>query len=281
MLNRSTGQPVLIIGMHRSGTSLVAGAVARLLAVDLAPGPLPSNPHGQFERLDLRAHLDLLLLLRRSTWRRPPVVGHPPGWLSNLVARRAARRLGSGAQMWKDPRLAVTLDTWTQHLPTARIVLVIRHPHEVAESLRRRDGTSVSDGLELWESYNRAALGSLAGRTVFVVRHDEMLRVPGASVAELATWLGVDDADRLAAASASIVVEETTAQGETDRSSTTPESVCALWSTIAHWQGVHRIAAEDVPGRTPSSPPSATAIELIVSAGRTARRWSAHRRSMR
>ncbi len=148
---------ILVVGMHRSGTSLL-GCILQALGVTL-PGPLlpgdTNNPEGYFERSDITALQEELLIDLQRWW--PSESGLQPlpeGWLGTPRAQRAAiclRRLlkvdiaeQQGAWAIKDPRSSLLLPLWRQvadelKLPL-RLLLAIRDPAEVVVSLVGRDG---------------------------------------------------------------------------------------------------------------------------------------------
>ena len=134
--------PVLVIGgMHRSGTSLVA-AVCQSAGLDVGAELLPghaSNPLGHFEDLDFyRFHEAALTAAGRvpagyGISDAPVVVdASARGRAEALVA---ARRAGGRPWGWKDPRTVLFLDFWLEMLPEARFLFVFRDPAEVADSL--------------------------------------------------------------------------------------------------------------------------------------------------
>jgi len=148
-----TSTVLLILGMHRSGTSAVAGVLARLgvrFGNDLMPAA-PSNPKGFYEhnRIVLINH-HLLTTLGRA-WNDPRPL--PVGWHQDsrlAVYREALQELiiseFSQIPLWgiKDPRICRLLPLWIPLLQdmgiAIRIVHVTRHPDEVALSLLARDG---------------------------------------------------------------------------------------------------------------------------------------------
>ena len=71
---------ILVVGMHRSGTSLL-GSILGALGVAL-PGPLipgdQHNPAGYFERSDITALQEELLIDLQRWWPRPT---QPTMWL--------------------------------------------------------------------------------------------------------------------------------------------------------------------------------------------------------
>ena len=165
--------PLLIAGMHRSGTSLV-GSLMQRLGVDLGEHLVPAdrnNPRGYQEDADLVA-LHGALLARLTG---PAPEGHGDwGWNgTDLVAEEALRTAvpqlraavaGRGPGPWgfKDPRTTVALEAWAEALPEARFLLVYRCPWEVAASMQRVGAEEFLRhpewGAAVWTAYNRRLL---------------------------------------------------------------------------------------------------------------------------
>ncbi len=200
------GQPycVLVVGMHRAGTSAVASALGELgLALPRAGdlvGPGFGNELGHFESHSLMAICDEVLACLGGTWDLPPAqaLGPEECWdeeLRLLVAKaaqgfEAAFDARDRAICWKDPRSALLLPFWRRAIsrPMAA-VLAVRDPLEVAMSLDRRNALGLPTGLALWERYYRRALAGLEGLPVYVSWFEEAIGEPDAWKAELAGWL--------------------------------------------------------------------------------------------
>ena len=155
---------VVVLGMHRSGTSLVAGCLQRL-GVDFGPRlmpPDPDNPRGYFEHNDVvNLHDRLLLALDRSWDETAPF---PADWWldaarldpyrQQLLA--VLRRDFPDAPLWgiKDPRLCSLLpwwqSVWQETGSRPLFILVRRDPAEVASSLAKREGMSAAKASLLW-----------------------------------------------------------------------------------------------------------------------------------
>lgn len=175
---------VLVLGMHRSGTSAVA-RVVNLLGIPLLAGddllePDHMNPRGYWESEALMRFDDELLEAAGGSWSHPPV---SPDWGGAAGLRdRARAAFGasfSGEWVWKDPRASVTLPFWLSAFEIEPVVvLVYRDPREVAASLARRDGFSERRSLALWERYVRAALTNAAGLPAFVTGYADLLADP-------------------------------------------------------------------------------------------------------
>ncbi|MCP9815999.1 glycosyltransferase [Synechococcus sp. GreenBA-s] len=158
---------ILVVGMHRSGTSLL-GSLLPQVGVPV-PGELIDadhhNPEGYFERSDITALQEQLLLdLDRwwpsqkgvlplpLNWRDHPASEQTVEQLHALLAGEMARH--SGPWAIKDPRTSLLLPLWRRvahdlGLPL-KVVLCLRDPREVSTSLLRRD--RLSAGMTAWRA---------------------------------------------------------------------------------------------------------------------------------
>ncbi|MGO9419776.1 sulfotransferase family protein [Roseiarcus sp.] len=154
---------VVVLGMHRSGTSSVAGALVRLGGC--APRHLlpasPDNAHGFWESTVVIALNEEVLAAGGSgwkDWRRFDI--SRVGSADLRAFRNRARSIllkefgGAGIPVIKDPRMCRLMRFWQPVFEDVRwapqVVLPIRSPLEVAWSLRRRDGLGVGAGCLLW-----------------------------------------------------------------------------------------------------------------------------------
>lgn len=149
--------PVILLGMHRSGTSLIA----RLLDdLGLFQGDELQDDHESTHFLEIN---DTLMKRVGATWDNPAPVR---GFLENADAvgltlkclradlqgrqiagylgrKRYAKSRGLGKLDepwgWKDPRTVFTLPLWLQLFPSAKLVYIVRNGVDVASSLRVRE----------------------------------------------------------------------------------------------------------------------------------------------
>ena len=154
---------VLVLGMHRSGTSAVSGALTKLGCGSpktlMAAGG--DNPRGYFESAAMARFHDELLQSAGSHWSdwRP----FNPDWRRSSVAGQFLQRAKDlfaaefgnlPLPILKDPRVCRFAPFWLEALRdmrmTPRIVMPIRSPLDVAKSLKRRDGFSLGRGMALW-----------------------------------------------------------------------------------------------------------------------------------
>lgn len=185
---------IIILGMHRSGTSALTRALGALGA--WAGDDRHLGPHQ--ENVPLRHVNEKLLQRSGGAWDCPP-----PGseWLSStdstaLASRARAtleREFGNfeAVTVWKDPRTCVTLPFWLDRLgvETPVLVLVYRHPTEVAASLSTRNGLGIGHSYALWERYNADALRAASGLPMIVLSYAEIVTDPAGVLAGVAASL--------------------------------------------------------------------------------------------
>lgn len=153
---------LVVLGMHRSGTSSVAGALALLGA--RAPRtlmqPAEDNPKGFWESEVLAGLNDRLLQSGGSSWhdwRRfdlAAVADVLPTFRAEAADKLAAEFDDADLIVLKDPRICRLFGFWRSVLEDGgyRVVVVspLRPPAEVAASLMARNAMSRSHALRLW-----------------------------------------------------------------------------------------------------------------------------------
>ena len=162
-----------VLGMHRSGTSLLTGTLqeAGLVLGDVVTAA-PFNQKGNRESLPIRTLHDDLLAAAGGSWSTPPdrVSWRPVHQVlrDQLIARFADEPIWG----FKDPRTLLCLEGWLDGLPDLELVAMVRHPLEVAASLLLRDGLPVDQGLRLWQHYNQRLLHWTERRPVHLLTFD-------------------------------------------------------------------------------------------------------------
>ena len=166
--------PVIVVGMHRSGTTLLARLLQQM-GIDMGAGDSSTCESVAMRKLNIS-----LLRRARATWFDPApmrsLLADPQAcrrevdWLRSCVA---ALRIGEELRIadwglrieeengvdsescsgnpqsaignpqfpwgWKDPRTTLTLPLWNEVFPEARVVAVVRNGVDVADSLTRRE----------------------------------------------------------------------------------------------------------------------------------------------
>ena len=186
---------VIVLGMHRSGTSIIGGLMNKMGLKTGGPliRPWKDNEKGFFERIDVVVQNDAIMKKQfvdyaQGTYRYDALKGLKDV-LDNFEkstgaffaeGRQALKFLNSPSSypwMLKDPRLCITLRTWIPLLNFVPAVLfTYRHPMDVSMSMHKRETEHfrVQRGLKLWYIYNkRAILQSqvLYGQSVNVQLH--------------------------------------------------------------------------------------------------------------
>jgi hypothetical protein len=188
-MDASENAAILVLGMHRSGTSAVAGAL-RLLGVTppahLIPAT-PDNPSGFGEANSILGTNDWILNEGATTWYECLRFDS-----AALDARTRATALtfimlclmsefnGAPLKLIKDPRICLLLDLWLPALSAAGTspvaMLVLRSPNEVADSLAARERLPVAISAALWLRYMLAAEFATRFSPRHVVAYDDLLR---------------------------------------------------------------------------------------------------------
>lgn len=172
----ASNQPVLILGMHRSGTSCLAGCLeAAGLYLGTVNTAAPFNKKGNREPEHIRDLHDALLQQNGASWNAPPA--GPLDWTKDLLEALKHRTADLATEpQWgvKDPRSAFCLKGW-QSLYEPRYVVSYRHPSAVVSSLVRRSISwkrpmDRADAYALWAAYNKRILDEVRGADTPFIR---------------------------------------------------------------------------------------------------------------
>ena len=131
------GQPVLILGLGRCGTSYLASFL-RASGVDLGANLGEAgyvNPRGFFEDRSIVDFHKRLLAKGEPRGADIPLLAAPTGRAPSAEEKEEAVRIleslaKPGLWGWKDPRTLLFIDFWLGLLPDARLIIPIRHPLE-------------------------------------------------------------------------------------------------------------------------------------------------------
>ncbi len=174
VLRRRPQRVIAILGMHRAGTSSLAGSLeaAGLFLGDVR-GQGQWNQKGNREsRYLMKLHEDVLNT-NGGAWHKPP---ERVEWSAEQRARRdryIRQRLGRPIWGFKDPRTLLVIDGWTEAIPDLEMVASVRHPLAVARSLQRRsESETIEPWLDLWLAYSRRLLELHAGHPFPIIDFD-------------------------------------------------------------------------------------------------------------
>ncbi len=216
MSSAEKSRAIIVLGMHRSGTSALSRTI-NLLGIDLGndfyQGPV--NPRGYWEHEPVMRINDELLKQFLGFWTSPDPL--PADWLNHNITLEAKEKLleilrrdFGESPLWglKDPRLCVLLPLYLSIFDELNVepmfLHCIRNPVDVALSLQKRDQTEVEFSLVLWLRYVcEAFYHSYPYRNAFV-SFDSLLSDWKASVTSIEKQLGHSWPNDIESSSASI-----------------------------------------------------------------------------
>ena len=166
-------QPVMIMGMHRSGTSMLT----RLLE---KAGLFVGNDVSQYHESYFFYQLNNLILNQLGgRWDNPPnfdyLLNNEPELNINLeyyhdmlnsvrfrnyVGLKHYVKKGGFNNMdfhwgWKDPQNTITLPLWLKIFPQAKLVYIERHGVDVAKSLKKRSDDTLEGGIAKYRKFKK------------------------------------------------------------------------------------------------------------------------------
>jgi hypothetical protein len=167
-----------VLGMHRSGTSAVAGMLAEQ-GVELGPVSEQNrfNPRGNREIQELNRVHDRVLERSGGSWWQPP--DRVRIRRSDLRRRNEILERITGTTVGvKDPRMLLLLEMWEDLEP--KPIGVVRNPVAVRASLERRaherprrhPQLSSAEWEQLWLTYNRILLAERRRREFPLIDFD-------------------------------------------------------------------------------------------------------------
>jgi hypothetical protein len=215
---------ILVLGMHRSGTSAIGGIVAAYGAAtpkNLLPESF-SNPKGHWESTPLTIVDDDLIVAAASSWHDWLPLDRR--WLQSPAAERFRHTIkaiilsefGDAPLFFiKDPRICRFVPFMTSILADLRVdpvaLLPVRNPLEVAYSLQLRDQLALPTSLMLWLRHVLDAEYHSRQMPRYILPHDELLAGWRHHMDRAARQMGIvwpASADQAAAATAEFLTEE-------------------------------------------------------------------------
>ena len=201
-MNEENGRKALIVlGMHRSGASVLSGCID-ILGLGPAGGHRLGDRAQYTPNRAIMVQHEILLKNLGCTW---DMVGNlPANWTESAPAADAAEKIGAiidnafaDARTFavNDPRMCRLMPLWIPILEKRgirpAIVLLVRHPYEVARSLEQQYGYGLRKGHLLWLVHNREALGACRGLDYVVLTYDGILADPVYCMEKIASRLGI------------------------------------------------------------------------------------------
>ncbi len=199
---------VIVLGMHRSGTSAVSRGLSTLgieLGENLHP-PGADNPKGFWEDRAVLAINEALLARIGSAYDQLGLVG----WELTDAPDISALQQQAGAlfreklrhgRCWgfKDPRTVRLLSFWKavaeREACDVGYLIVVRNPISVAKSLQARNRFPLEKSYYLWQEHLVQAIIGTHGQLRVVVDYDLLLEQPGQQWSRVARALSLRPPD--------------------------------------------------------------------------------------
>jgi glycosyltransferase involved in cell wall biosynthesis len=194
---------VVVLGMHRSGTSAITRAL-EILGVNIGQNLLPPvdgiNAKGFFEDVDLTSLNAEILRALGSDWHSlariaPEDIAVLNGGEYFLRATELLRNKTAAASVFgfKDPRVAKILPFWRRVFSHCQLnadyVLVIRNPLSVVRSLAKRDGLLPEKTYMLWLGHVLNSLAHTEEAPRVLIDYDHFIQEPKEDLEKMADRL--------------------------------------------------------------------------------------------
>jgi hypothetical protein len=211
-----THSTVVVLGMHRSGTS-VAASLVRRLGVYMGDRLMPayeSNPLGHFEALEFVELNDQILVHCGGSWNDPPKLNELLGsrrrfarQIRNLVRERNSHHAIWG---WKDPRTVLTFDHYVPYLVSPRLMVCSRSCEAVSHSLAERDRSGVAANQALCLEYEKRLMRLLSKYPFprIFIDYDRLRSDPVAEVSRIDAFLGAGTDEETLRSASKLVLDD-------------------------------------------------------------------------
>ncbi len=205
-MGQTTHKVLVVLGMHRSGTSL-AGNVLSSLGVEFGDDLLQGredNPLGLWEhRAIVRTGIHINRLMARLPMTPTGVLPYPDNWwrearvapLRDSLKKTVAAELAKGPALWgfKDPHAMRMVPLWKDIFAELSItpvwLLAFRNPAAVAASLTRRDGIDAEHAELLWLIHYADAIAELGQDIAGVIEYERWFSEPRKQLHALSSLL--------------------------------------------------------------------------------------------
>lgn len=196
---------IVVLGMHRSGTSVLSRAL-QVLGVSLGDNLLPpgdDNRKGFWEDADVNSLNIEMLKAINSDWDALRGVSSNDveyliangflGLASNLIDKKLQNTDVYGV---KDPRMAKLFPFWQRVFKQAEFdvsyVVAVRNPLSVSKSLNARNQMDIGKGYLLWLEHIVESLLGTRNENKVLVDYDYLLKNPDSQLQKIAQKLGLE-----------------------------------------------------------------------------------------
>ena len=196
---------IVVLGMHRSGTSAVTRALTTMgveLGDSLMPPNTDVNAKGFWEDVDLNALNIEMLNVIESDWQYLTIIEptdveilRKQGYVDRAVNLLKQKVSSVKIFGFKDPRVAKLLPFWNEVFSHCQLdvsfVITMRHPLSVAMSLAKRDGLKAEQSYFLWFGHVLTSIFGSVGSKRVLVDYDRLMKMPDRELNRIANGIGL------------------------------------------------------------------------------------------
>lgn len=155
---------LIIIGMHRSGTSALSGMLSKS-GLDVGENIMDANeynPKGYYENASITELNDRIFSHLGTNWKeKESIVNKITEEIITTYSTEARQILNQEFEskeiLIKDPRISLLLPFWIKVFESEKIeyypIIVLRNPIEIAHSLFIREGMQLLKSIKIWYNY--------------------------------------------------------------------------------------------------------------------------------
>jgi hypothetical protein len=208
---KSGSRPIFVLGIDRSGTSMLSEIVFRWGAyagdLELLGGADQGNPQGYWEYKPLQGLvLDLLLAPGVAPWEPGFKEGvrrcaFDPQYRDRALAMIAEMQAANRPWFWKEPTFAFSLPFWRELIPDPVYLMTLRNPYHSAKSYEKFSlPPSLNGRVRLlayfflrWQSFMTAVIEELTTvRSKIFVSYEALLSSPAEQCARICRFLDAE-----------------------------------------------------------------------------------------
>ncbi len=204
MIEKKCKKLIVVLGMHRSGTSVITRAL-EVMGVQLGNRLLPPmkdvNAKGFWEDIDVNAlNIEMFNALQLTWHHLVPIqvqdvdILRKKGFVTRAVELLRQKIENFPVFGFKDPSVAKLLPFWQEIFSHCQcevnFVVAIRHPLSVVKSLAKRDGFDDEKNFSLWFGYViTSLLCTTTGNKSIFVDYDRLMQSPESELNRIAQYL--------------------------------------------------------------------------------------------
>lgn len=199
-----TSKIVVVLGMHRSGTSAITRGLQTMginLGDRLEPAAENINEKGYWEDVDLVLFNEEMLDTLKRRWDSLEPISpieatllFDKGFLSRAIELLRRKVHGHSFFGFKDPRTSKLLPFWQQVFEAGGFevfyILAVRNPLSIVKSLARRDQFDPIKSYLLWIDHVTTSLRVAIEHPLIAVDYDLLMQQPEHELSRVANWLG-------------------------------------------------------------------------------------------